>query len=159
MTQAEDKPLPAACEIPAAPLTRLLGTITTLSRMLRDHQLAEIGLVSGQDRLLDTLHADELVSVTVLAQAMHIRPSTLSKMLDRMGERGLCRRERSTADQRLTMVRLTPEGLRLQSLVRQTYATSEAVLVRQLDGGERDTLLAELGRLQDALLRHASKVR
>lgn len=49
--------------------------------------------------------------VTELAKAMSIHHSTASNMLDKLAKKGLIVRERTSQDQRVVTVTLTPDGI------------------------------------------------
>lgn len=49
-------------------------------------------------------------TVVELARQCTIDVSTMTRLLDRLEKKGLCRRERSTTDRRVVQIVLTPEG-------------------------------------------------
>ena len=118
--------------------------------------LAEIDLHPGQDQLLDRLDEDRLVSVSALAEQLSVRPSTVSKMLDRLLERELVVRTASDHDARRTMVRLTPKGVEAQAAIRSVWRRLESELTGALpteDLGALDRALVTTGELLTQKLR------
>lgn len=75
-----------------------------------DKRLADHGLTSAQWGPL--LRMQQLGSCTVveLARWAHIDAGAMTRLLDRMEKKGLCKRTRSLQDRRVVQVELTPEG-------------------------------------------------
>ena len=113
--------------------------------------LTEIGLHPGQDQLIDKLDADRLISVSALAEKLAVRPSTVSKMLDRLVDKGLLVRSANEADARRTMVGLTDKGIKAQTAIRSIWNRLEQDLTGQLSPDDLEALDRSLART-DALL-------
>lgn len=107
------------------PLVQRLGKVF---RAMTDIRLAEIGVTSGQDQLLDAMPETGTLSVSAMADVLRIRASTVSKMVDRLAEKGLVRRIPAETDARLTLVGLTDAGRDKQREVRQVWAALEQEL-------------------------------
>lgn len=137
-------------EASPAVVTALLS-IAKSTRAFTSLKLAEIGLHPGQDQLIDRLPPGVPVSVSVLAQQLSVRASTVSKMLDRLIERGLLRRLADQSDARRTMVQLTAEGEKAQVAVRDIWNRLERELTSSLAADDLAALAATLGEV-DALL-------
>jgi DNA-binding MarR family transcriptional regulator len=100
-------------------------TLLTLAKRIRvlfGLALAESGYHNGQDHLLTRLVPGEAVAVSALAVSLDVRPSTISKMLDRLSDRGLVERRQEERDKRLTLVCLTPAGEDAQKEIRNLWA-------------------------------------
>ncbi|WP_158874991.1 MarR family winged helix-turn-helix transcriptional regulator [Antarcticirhabdus aurantiaca] len=91
-------------------------------------QLAEFGLHPGRDRLLLALYPGGSVSVSILTDVLNVRPSTVSKMLDRMLVAGLAVREPDPAEGCRTMVSITPAGMDAQERIREVRRRLEPSL-------------------------------
>ncbi len=113
------------------PLVRALLSISKSTRAFLALLLSDIGLHLGQDQLIACLRHGEPMSVSTLADRIAVRPSTVSKMLDRLVEKGAVRRVVSEEDARRTMVLLTEEGAALKPRVAQVWARLES----ELSGG------------------------
>ena len=124
-------------------LVALLLSISKSTRALTGLKLAEMGFHNGQDELLLALDEEEPVSVSRLADELRVRPSTVSKMLDRLVGKGLMERMLDKRDARRTMVRITPAGL---------DARSELLEMRMLLEGELTAMLPEGSDAVTALL-------
>jgi MarR family transcriptional regulator, organic hydroperoxide resistance regulator len=136
---------------PTAELVPLLLSIAKSSRAFLTLLLAEIGLHPGQDQLLQCLAPGDTVSVSVLAEQLAVRPSTVSKMLDRLIERDLVRRASSSQDARRTMVALTAAGVEARHAVQDVWNRLEADLKPSFGEDEFETQMRVLEKV-DALL-------
>lgn len=113
--------------------------------------LSEIDLHPGQDQLLHRLEPDSPVSVSALADQLAVRPSTVSKMLDRLIEKKLVVRAASNRDARRTMVMLTLEGEAAKGAVKVIWDRLEAELVASLDRDELKKVTSALDQVEDLL--------
>ena len=76
--------------------------------------LTELNLTYPQYLVLMVLWEDDRVTVGRLGERLQLDSGTLSPLLKRLEANGFIRRERSTADERLVEVTLTPSGRRLE---------------------------------------------
>lgn len=113
---------------PEADLVPLLLSIAKSTRALMGVKLAEHDFHNGQDELLVALEKNTLVSVSDIAEQLSVRPSTVSKMLDRVIAKGLAERIGNTTDARKTMVQITPAGLEARSMLLKLRERIEADL-------------------------------
>ncbi|WP_245413661.1 MarR family winged helix-turn-helix transcriptional regulator [Mangrovicella endophytica] len=128
-----------------------LLSIAKSTRAFLSLVLAEIDLHPGQDQLLDRLDQDTPVSVSDLADQLAVRPSTVSKMLDRLIEKQLVERQSHSHDARRTMVIITPAGQEVRDAARDVWVRLEAELSGSLPEGERLHLATALAKA-DTLL-------
>lgn len=142
-----------------ASLVEALVSLATLSRALRMHWLTDLDVEVGQDMMLSRMSMRETVSVSDLAHSLMIRPSSVSKMLDRMTERGWCERLGSTDDKRRTLVRLTRAGGEKQVRIGQLFAEVEASLLKALRHESSDQLMPHLEETRRALQLCVDRVR
>ena len=136
---------------PEPTIVQSLLSIAKSTRAFVALLLTEIGLHPGQDQLIDKLAADRLISVSVLADQLAVRPSTVSKMLDRLVDKGLLVRSANDADARRTMVGLTDKGVEVQAAIRSIWNRLEQDLTGQLPLDDLDALDRSLAQT-DALL-------
>jgi DNA-binding MarR family transcriptional regulator len=102
----------------------LASSLIMLSKRIRalfGIALAENGYYNGQDHLMMCLAYETSVAVSELAKKLDVRPSTVSKMLDRLYERGLVVRLPDRGDSRKTLVRLTRDGVQAQRDIRSVW--------------------------------------
>lgn len=141
-------------------VSRLLS-IAKSTRALVGLKLGELGFHNGQDELLFALDEGAEISVSRLADELSVRPSTVSKMLDRLITLDMAERTSDGRDARRTMVRITPKGLDARSRLFGMREKLEAELTTSLSGDAdavADTLdtldtLAERLKLRLARLR------
>lgn len=147
---AEEQPV---AEI-AAESAGMAGSLLSISKSTRAFLsllLADIGLYPGQDHLLERLELDRPVSVSVLAEQLSVRPSTVSKMLDRLIEKNLVRRLNFEGDARRTMVHLTEAGEEMRGRIRTVWGRFESELSGNLSDEDRRRLATALTEV-DAIL-------
>lgn len=104
-------------------LTTALSSAQSL-RALIGLKLAPLGLAAGQDRLLLALEVHDRMSVSALADTLNVRPSTVSKTMDRLVKRGFTVRSHDNFDARRTNVELTDDG---RAMCRKLRLLCEAV--------------------------------
>ena len=75
-----------------------------------DRELEPTGLTHAQWVPLFKMHLQEGVAVAELARQCELDAGSMTRLLDRLEAKGLCRRERSSEDRRVVNLGLTPEG-------------------------------------------------
>lgn len=138
------------------PLVRSLLSISKSTRAFLTLMLAEIDLHLGQDQLVAGLEPGRAISVSELADRIAVRPSTVSKMLDRLVDKNLVQRTVSSEDARRTMVVLTQAGLEIRPRVEAVWARLEKELAGAMTVEEADTLATAMNRMETLL---ATKLR
>jgi DNA-binding MarR family transcriptional regulator len=110
-------------------------------------QAQNVGLTNSQWAPMLLLNQGQPVTICQLAREFQTDVGAMTRMVDRLESKGLCKRVRSTTDRRVVQVELTPEG-------REAIAHVPAVIVRVLneflDGFSREewqTLMALLRRM------------
>jgi DNA-binding MarR family transcriptional regulator len=87
-------------------MRRVLMAITQAA----DSRLEPDGLTHVQWGPLFMLRNLRASTVAELARELQTDPGAMTRLLDRLEAKGLCRRERSTDDRRVVRIVLTPEG-------------------------------------------------
>jgi DNA-binding MarR family transcriptional regulator len=108
-------------------------------RMLEDELFGRFGLTAQQYnalRLLRGSHPERLPTLAIAARLVSRAPD-ITRLIDRLAERGLVARERPADNRRVVLVGITDAGLDL---------------LRQLDGPVRDCGRRQLGHLKAAEL-------
>jgi len=141
-------------------LLPLLMSISKTYRQFVALKLAEIGVMVGQDQFLDLLDPEERCSIQEAAQKLNVRPSTVSKMVDRFQENGWALRSGHAKDQRKVLVFLTAEGAEVRRRVREIWALVEGEIVTALpDTAGAAARFDELRQIDEALLGRLSRLR
>jgi DNA-binding MarR family transcriptional regulator len=112
--------------------------------------LAEIGLFPGQDQVLQLLSQQDGVTMTVIADALRIKPPTASKMIARMAAQGLLERRGTDDDARKVAVFMADEG---RSRIDQLRKTARKVEKQALSGFD-DKDVRRLRRLLKKIARN-----
>ncbi|WP_416356557.1 MarR family winged helix-turn-helix transcriptional regulator [Aureimonas phyllosphaerae] len=142
--------------------TSLLNAAMSSAQALRallGLKLAPLGLAAGQDRLLLALEEHGRTSVTILADVLNVRPSTVSKMLDRLAERSLTVRSGDDNDARRTNVELTDEGRALCRKLRVLFENLEVDLQSDATDEEAKCMKEGAALLNEAVGRRLRRLR
>ena len=87
-------------------MKRVLNSIAQAA----DKRLEPQGITQAQWSPLFMLGRSRASTVAELARELQTDPGAMTRLLDRLESKGLCRRERSTEDRRVVHIELTPEG-------------------------------------------------
>ncbi|MGH3403429.1 MAG: MarR family winged helix-turn-helix transcriptional regulator [Streptosporangiaceae bacterium] len=118
---ADKAPADTAPAGPDIDVARLRAAIMRLSRRLRKHDLAD--LTPTQLSALATVARDGPLKLGDLAAAERIAPSTLTRLVSALGERGYLARGPVPGDARASMVSVTEAGtLVLRRIKQETTA-------------------------------------
>ena len=97
-----------------AELVRVAAFRSALLRFLRQTEAvaAQAGLTPQRYDLLLMIRSAGELRVTDLCDLLHLQQTAVTELVNRTEEAGLIRREPSTEDGRVRLLRLTPEGER-----------------------------------------------
>lgn len=115
-----------------------------------DRRLGEHGLTSAQWGPLFKIKHAESATVAELARWLQVDAGSMTRLLDRLEKKGLCKRVRSTEDRRVVQVELTPEG---EAAIVEVPAVLSDVLNAHLAGfseAEWQTLRGYLRRMLES---------
>ncbi len=139
---------------PGQEVRRLRAAIQALVRRFSVSERADVaccGVTVAQAAVLEALGASSRLGLGDLRKRLGIAPSTLSRTLDRLEERGLVRRATCPGDGRAASADLTEAGRRAaRRLERQEEAFAGAVLAL-LPGGCRREVVRSLEDLLGAV--------
>jgi DNA-binding MarR family transcriptional regulator len=114
--------------------------------------LEEFGLYRGQPPMLFALWEQEGLTHSELAARLHVRPSTITKMINRMEKAGFVRRRSDPEDQRVSRVYLTDAGRSIQNEVERVWHTLEDETFVGFSLEERVLLRRFLLQMRDNLI-------
>jgi DNA-binding MarR family transcriptional regulator len=139
---------PVATGPAAAPIdvTRLRVAIARVSRSLRRHELA--GLTPTQLSALSTVERAGPLRLGDLAAAEKIAPSTLTRLITVLEQRGYVQRYPVPGDARASTLETTPEGHAILERIRQESTSLLADNLRTLSPGQLASLAAALPALE-----------
>jgi len=139
------QPRPTASD-PAIDVARLRVAIARLSRRLRRHELA--GLTPTQLSALATVERAGPLRLGDLAAAEGIAPSTLTRLVTALEERGYVDRCPVPGDARASTLAIAPAGRAVLERIRQESTTVLADSLRTLTGEQVAALAAALPALE-----------
>jgi DNA-binding MarR family transcriptional regulator len=122
--------------------TLLLG-LTAAERTLRTAHAAALaphGLTPEEWRALDAVEHNSGMAIGDLGRVAAFNLPALSKLADRLTERGLLRRQRHEEDTRRVLIHVTPAGARLAAAVRPIVEAAEREVGRRLGQWDMDRL-------------------
>ena len=109
--------------------------------------LSEVDLTQKQAATLWLIGANPAVSQTGIGNALRMDRATTMAIIDRLENRGVVVRRRSTVDRRRHELYLTPEGQTLLVKVKKVVKAHERRFSERFSGGELGTLIEVLGRI------------
>lgn len=131
---------------PEVDVARLRMAIARLSRKLRRHQLA--GLTPTQVAALATVERTGPLRLSDLAAVEGVAPSTLTRLVSALEERGYVRRCAVAGDARASELAITDEGRDLLERIRQEATSALAGSLALLDTAQRAALAAALPAIE-----------
>lgn len=149
-------PSPTPRTRPKAALTdaaRLRLAILALVRRFAISERADVvccGMTVAQAATLEAL-AEGPLRARALGSRLGVTPSTLSRNLDRLEERGLCERVPDQADARAWQVRLTPAGHRAATEISKIGEEFAGAILAALPSGTRADVVDRLEELLGAV--------
>lgn len=112
-----------------------------------DKRLESLDLTQAQWGPLFLIHQGRATTLAELSRELQIDAGALTRTLDRLEAKGLCKRERSTADRRVVNLALTTEGAKVSSAVPEVLADVHNHLLAGFSREEWESLMAMLKRL------------
>jgi DNA-binding MarR family transcriptional regulator len=109
----------------------LMRRITTSIAQIADRRLGGHGLTNAQCWPLFKIHIARNPTVADLARDLEMDAGAMTRLLDRLEKKGLCKRVRSTEDRRVVNIELTPEG---EASIAEVPAVLAEVLNEHLAG-------------------------
>jgi MarR family multiple antibiotic resistance transcriptional regulator len=112
-----------------------------------DTELEPFGLTGAQFSVLKNVAEGTAATAADLCRTMHYDTGSMTRMLDRLEEKAVLRRERCTKDRRVVFLRMTATG---KELLPQLRSAAVRVLSRHLAGfspEEVDNLKQYLDRM------------
>ena len=132
--------------LPAILMRAREAVMTHVRPVLRTYDMTE-----PQWRVLRTLAANEEVEVTQLAEMVFLLPSSLSRILKDLTDRGLIQRRTSTEDLRKGLVSISDQGLSMIEAANPETAMVTAEIERLFGSDRMGRLVGLLEELEEAL--------
>jgi len=128
---------------------RVLWALDHALRSASKGMSSRLGVTGPQRLALRIVGREPGIAAGKLAQALHVHPSTLTGVLERLVRRKLIARKVDPADARRTVLSLTPRG---EALDKIRAGTVEASVVRMLASQPRQRVAVSL-EILSALVR------
>jgi len=140
------EPLPKAYRRASVSLFRTAGFMQALI----ETRLAPLGISTQQLRALTILaeQPEQRATVSTIRESMMDPMSNVSRLLNKLMQKGLVEKRRDEDDQRVVHIRLRPEGLALMQAGQDALSVGESNWGR-LSRKEAKTLTELLDRLRD----------
>lgn len=118
-----------------------------------DTELEPFGVTGAQFEVLKNLARSGTETAASLCRALHHDTGSMTRMLDRLQEKGLVSRERDTSDRRLVFLRLTGAG---EALIPKIRSPLRRALRRHLAGFTPEEI-ESLKRYLDRLIENGQR--
>lgn len=122
---------------------RIIRNVDLYSRQLAAHH----DVTGPQLLCLLTLAEHGSMTSAHLARHIHVSPSTIVGIVDRLEDKKLLTRHRTREDRRQVLLKLTPQGKRVASRAPSPLQERFAVALQQLPAREQATLARALERV------------
>ena len=118
----------------------LMKTHSVLSRKISQRAQKELGLSSGQPKVLDCLLENEGSDQKTIAAICEIEQATLGSILNRMEEKGLIERRQCKGNRRSLFVYFTPYGKETAIKMKKNLDEEDTAAMEILSDNEQKSL-------------------
>jgi MarR family transcriptional regulator, multiple antibiotic resistance protein MarR len=137
----------AAGSVPRHGMIKLVNRLRVEMIDALDRKLADYDISAPQLIVLSSLANGEGTSAAGLCKSISYDPGAMTRMIDRLEQRGLIRRVRDTGDRRLTNLQMTDEGKRLYPRLLAVKDEVQAQFLRGFSKEEIQMLEGLLNRM------------
>ena len=133
---------------------RILRALRRITRSIALHsrQLAAVSHITAPQLMcLRTVIANGPMTATAISREMHVSPSTVVGILDRLEDKGLIRRERGTEDRRIVFGTATEAGREVATQAPSPLQKHLADALNALPELEQATITLALERIVDLM--------
>lgn len=130
---------------------RLLWAVVHELESASKRMQLEIGVTGPQRLVLRVVGHLRRTTAGELAEILHVHPGSLTRVVARLEQAGLVRRETDRKDRRRVILMLTARGARLNSAHRGTIEAAIALLLQRISRPKIDAARVVLKELADAL--------
>ncbi|MPQ83323.1 MarR family transcriptional regulator [Pseudomonas sp. MAFF 730085] len=125
----------------------LLGRAALLKDRIIDTHMEPHGVTAAQFKVLIIIAQFDINTPAELCRNLSLDSGSMTRMLDRLEQKGLLARKRSEQDRRQVQLVLTEDGQRLADMLPNIGAQSMNELAGALEPGELQTLEAILTKI------------
>ncbi|SOC48089.1 MarR family transcriptional regulator [Rhizobium subbaraonis] len=135
---------------PSTVTAEFLESLTKASQKIRtafNQQVSAHGLTYPRARTLFYLAKKQNITQSELASVLELEQATMVRLLDRMAENGLIKRQADVKDRRTNLIVLTPHGEEQAALVESIAADLRSQIFANIDPFELRCSIALLERI------------
>jgi MarR family transcriptional repressor of mepA len=132
-------------------LGKLFFSIGRLQKARADQYLDQIGLFRGQGMLLKFLHHHDGLTHSEIAEKLEISPAAVTKVIKRLEEQNLLKRQSDPKDDRISRVFIQPEGKKVADDLHTIFHQLDERMFLGFSDDELDKLHDFLIRMQSNL--------
>ncbi|MDO4323695.1 MAG: MarR family transcriptional regulator [Lachnospiraceae bacterium] len=110
-----------------------------------------LGIHPGQLPVMNCIYRKEGISLRALADAIHIKPPTVTVTVQRLEKSGLVYKKADPADQRISRIYMTEKGKNIQREMIHLIDENERILIQDFSEEELEMLRRFLERMVNNL--------
>lgn len=115
------------------------------------NQMTCCGISVSQCYVLESLHRHGSLTMQRLAEKLHLKISTVTRIVEQLVKKGYATREEGENDRRFRLIKLTPDGLAVFHEAWQNVFESEKMILEQFPPESRELLIRFLRELSQAV--------
>lgn len=138
-------------------LDHLLAQVCRLHHAHFHELLQNTGVFRGQPPVLEALMERDGQTHSELLERLHVKPATMTRMVQRMKRAGMLTTRRDPIDKRVSRVYITARGRDVRAALAQAFATSEADAFAGFTLEERVLLRRFLLQIRENLIKVVSE--
>ncbi|WP_083485097.1 MarR family winged helix-turn-helix transcriptional regulator [Paenibacillus ihumii] len=133
-------------------IDRLQSKFSTVMKKLRNEIMnhRDLPLTGPQFHMLSLIAREQSCNVSYLAEALVVKPSAITVMLDRLVQNGYVERKHDDQDRRAVLVSITSQGKEVYEKARQKSREVLEYYFARLDENEREVLERIVIKLDEA---------
>lgn len=115
------------------------------------NQICCFGISVSQCYVLETLHTHGPLAMNELAKKMHLKISTMTRVVQQLVKKSYVRREEGLSDRRVRLIKLTKEGKAIYKKAWENIFESEKIILKGIPYEHKTVLIDVLRKLNQAV--------
>ncbi len=115
------------------------------------NQICCFGISVSQCYVLETLHTHGPLTMNELAKKMHLKISTMTRVVEQLVKKSYVRREEGLSDRRVRLIKLTKEGKAIYKKAWENIFESEKIILKGIPYEHKTVLIDVLRKLNQAV--------
>ncbi len=129
----------------------MIHKISHLLKQIHNEKFEREGVTHSQARVLFYLYRNNGATQSELHQELSIKPSSLTKLVDVLVQKGLVTRQPSLKDARINQIYLTEEGRLIEQRLWEIIEDVESYICLSIPEGELDNFAKILNQIKSTL--------